>query len=260
MVKNYVVIPITKGFVTAVSAEDAERVKKHNWYAMLGRRGTVDAVVTNICGHIVRLTHFILGKPKRGFVVDHLNRVPLDNRRCNLRVCSAADNVANVTKSNRFGYIGVGLTTSNTGSLGAGRYRAAIKHKGRLNFIGHFHTPKEAARAYDDWVRKNISGYHRLNFPGANEKPPTPPVEVVSAQRKVHAVRIKKLVGVKRNKDGTWGYSIKYAGWHVTKGGYLTENGAARARDEFILIMHWPRALNFPTVESDVKRGKNRKR
>jgi hypothetical protein len=49
----------------------------------------------------------LLLKPPKDKVVDHINRNPLDNRRCNLRIVSIRQNTLNVIAKNSTGLIGV---------------------------------------------------------------------------------------------------------------------------------------------------------
>lgn len=46
-------------------------------------------------GELVFIHHLIMGKPLDGLVIDHINRDPLDNRRCNLRYATKAENAIN---------------------------------------------------------------------------------------------------------------------------------------------------------------------
>ncbi|MGA2914727.1 MAG: HNH endonuclease [Sedimentisphaerales bacterium] len=51
----------------------------------------------------------IILKAKKGQIVDHKNRNPLDNRKCNLRIVNHRQNMLNRILKNSTGFIGVGI-------------------------------------------------------------------------------------------------------------------------------------------------------
>ena len=87
--------------------------------------------------------------PDDGLVIDHINRVPSDNRIQNLRAVPQKLNAHNICKpkrQNTIGYLGV--------RLHKGRFTARIYDTtGRETQIGTFDTPEEASAAY--WMTKN---------------------------------------------------------------------------------------------------------
>lgn len=86
------------------------------------------------------LHHFVIGKPPRGFVVDHKNTNGLDDRECNLRQCTQTENMHNsrVRKNSRSGIKGISFSS---------RYQSwevKLKHNGKTVYLGR-HKDKEAA-------------------------------------------------------------------------------------------------------------------
>lgn len=92
-------------------------------------------------------------------VIDHINGNGLDNRRCNLRICTQAENVRN----NRGR---MGMTSQYKGvSKWEGQWIATITSHGKQVRIGQFATEHEAALAYDAAARELHGEYAHLNLP-----------------------------------------------------------------------------------------------
>lgn len=96
----------------------------------------------------VWLHRLILAAPK-GVTVDHINGDPLDNRRCNLRLCSTQQNSWNQK------------ARDGTSSLKGVHYdrrrkkwKTEIKMGGKRHHIGRFDSEIEAAQAYEQMSRK----------------------------------------------------------------------------------------------------------
>lgn len=156
-------VPLTRGMFALVDDGDAERVLAFKWCATrgVGWDGFY-AVRTDQKRRTVLLHRFVLHAPF-GSVVDHINHDGLDNRRTNLRLCTAAQNCWNRRYSliSNAGHRGVRL-------LKNGRFRAAITvNKARLS-LGCFASAEEAARAYDAAASEYFGEFARLNFPDAS--------------------------------------------------------------------------------------------
>lgn len=115
-------------------------------------------------GHIVRfenkkaiLMHREILKTPLKKVSDHINGIPNDNRRENLRICSQSENMMNmgIRKGKKI-CKGVYLHPN-------GRFKATITINGRSKHIGYFGSEEEAARAYDEKARFYFGEFSRLN-------------------------------------------------------------------------------------------------
>jgi len=76
-------------------------------------------------------------------VVDHINRDIFDNRKTNLRVCTARENTLNgkVPKNNTSGVIGVSFSKSKN------KWKAFINKDYKQLFLGYYETMTDAVRA-----------------------------------------------------------------------------------------------------------------
>lgn len=129
---------------SAVSEEDYESVKAYKWHLMAGKyaNGWVN-------GAKISMHHFILGKPSNGYVVDHIDSIPLNNTRSNLRFATKSQNNQNASKKKSNNYIGV---------------RSAGKkyHAKCLGIhLGSFDTEEEAGRVHDIYIFQK-EGRHSL--------------------------------------------------------------------------------------------------
>lgn len=81
--------------------------------------------------------------------VDHINGDPLDNRRCNLRVLSRAQNAQNLRAH-------PGISRYRGVSKMKKGWRALAKLNGHTHWIGYFKTEIEAARAVAAWRAEHM--------------------------------------------------------------------------------------------------------
>ncbi len=149
-------IPLGKGLFAMVDAADYDQVSKYHWCAIRPGGGNVYAVTTRN-GKTVYM-HRMLMRPRKGYVVDHIDGNGLNNRRCNLRVCTPAQNLVN--KAPRGG---------SSQFVGVYRYRdkwaAKVKHRGKDYYVGVFNDEVEAAKARDRKAYELHGEYAYLNFP-----------------------------------------------------------------------------------------------
>lgn len=154
-------IPLSNGQVTLVDDEDYPLVKPYTWYYNAAGTGYAMARVE---GRKVFLHRFLMGEPD--YAVDHINGNTLDNRRANLEPLD--HEMLNVRKPKRQGtssqYRGVSISRSRM-SEGRAMWRADIRYKGGLRFLGYFYEEIEAAIAYDEAAIELRGRDANLNFP-----------------------------------------------------------------------------------------------
>lgn len=141
-------IPLTNGGVTLIDDEDFEMVSKLKWYWMktpsVHKRYVASSSSINNKTRMISLHRMLMGFPK-GKLIDHKNGDTLDNRKCNLRVCSNAENSRNRRKitgcSSRFKGVHWDKKCK--------KWHAKIKRDGKTRSLGFFDDEEAAARAYN---------------------------------------------------------------------------------------------------------------
>lgn len=98
-------------------------------------------------GHLhVDLHHCVIGRPLKGFVVDHIDGDGLNNQRYNLRIVSHKENLRNSHK-HRTGHLFGAQRHPN------GRWQSQVRIGGKLVHVGMFATAEEASKAAIDYTK-----------------------------------------------------------------------------------------------------------
>ena len=89
-------------------------------------------------------------------LVDHINGVRDDNRWCNLREATYSENCKNIkkAKNNTLGFVGI-YKSGN-------RWIARAMHNKKMNYLGCYATPQEAALVYDNFCKKTHAEFYQL--------------------------------------------------------------------------------------------------
>ena len=109
-------ITLSRGLTAIVDDEDYDHVAQYKWYASVQRdKFYVRRSSPGNTNYKIYLHRYLMEPPK-GFVVDHINGDPLDNRKVNLRVVTVKENNDNQKKQreSESGYRGVYRQSRNT--------------------------------------------------------------------------------------------------------------------------------------------------
>ena len=155
-------IKLTQGKFALIDANDFELVSKYKWhYRKSGRTNGKNGYAQNIKKviesydkktrlykkNISLFMHNLILPTQKGFVIDHINRIGLDNRRENLRLVTFQQNMANFPKKIKTisKFRGVGFLKRKTGFNGK-QWQCATSVNGKTVYWGVFKTEKEAAQ------------------------------------------------------------------------------------------------------------------
>lgn len=150
-------IALTQGYVALVDDDMFDELNRMKW-CITKKGANIYAVTGN--DPATRMHRFIMNAPSN-VIVDHINGDGLDNRRCNLRLCTNAENGRNrrgVPSNNTSGYLGV------TWDARKSKWRAQIFVNGNGKTIGHFDDARDAARARDKVARELFGEFATLNI------------------------------------------------------------------------------------------------
>ena len=153
------------GYDVLVDTEDYDRLKGYNYFVnkpiakkhdrfyfirnfyVDGRR-TITSLHRDIMG-------CVMGDDR---IVDHISGNTLDNRRCNLRLCTNTENCRNsrINRSNTSGVKGVYWHKASN------KWMARINYNGSIIYLGTFADINDAATAYAEASKKYHGEFGRI--------------------------------------------------------------------------------------------------
>ena len=143
-------ITTKSGIQILADAEDAYKITSHSW--CISRTGYA---VANINYKTIKMHRLILGDPPAGYVTDHINGNPLDNRKSNLRFCTLKENARNckVGKNNKTGFTGVAKV--------GGKYKAQITVNRKSICLGTYEKLEDAVKARKEAEKEYFGEFAR---------------------------------------------------------------------------------------------------
>jgi len=160
-------IIFTTGQIAIVDDDDFNWLSRYSWRIVKGRNNYYAQTSfwdKNKKQNKNYSMHRLIMNNPDGLQVDHINHNGLDNRKENLRICTASQNSMNThkTKENKYGYKGVCFIGGKQNRTKP--YAAQLRYGKKRYYLGQFATPEEAARAYDQKAKEMFGGYACLNF------------------------------------------------------------------------------------------------
>lgn len=154
-------IKLSQGKVALVDDGDFELVSKYKWCAQKAKNENYYAKTNEPCMGKQKpiMMHRIIMNANKGDYVDHINHNGLDNRRCNLRICSQTENMRNkkLHSNNTSGYKGVYWGVKEK------KWVAQIKNDQKVIWLGSFKNIIDAASAYNQAAIKYHGEFAKLN-------------------------------------------------------------------------------------------------
>lgn len=143
-----------------IDSQDFHFVDKIRWSIGFNTHGKGLFVKRSNKGKTLLLHRLIMNVNDRDIHVDHINHNGLDNRRCNLRLCTHTQNMKN--KSSKINgtskYLGVCWHKVNK------KWTSNIRCSNKLLFLGYFTDEIEAAKAYDNAAKEVHGEFANFNF------------------------------------------------------------------------------------------------
>ena len=135
-----------------IDLDDVELVGKYKWYIDKGYAYNKQ----------IDFMHRLIMNYPEGMVIDHINHNKLDNRKCNLRICTSAENSRNRKKqkgSYSSKYKGVYYDKQKN------KWRVRVCVNNKPKHIGYYESEEEGVRAYDRACIKYHKEFCNTNFP-----------------------------------------------------------------------------------------------
>lgn len=149
--EEYRTIPLTKNQIALVDSVQHERFSEHPYYASWAKGSHSFYAARKTSKKLGKQKTILMHREVLGLskgdkrIVDHINGNTLDNRRCNLRIATAAQNAWHQKKSgrNKSGRRGISKGQTDGGFL------VRIMYEGKRKYLGEYRSFEEACAVRD---------------------------------------------------------------------------------------------------------------
>jgi hypothetical protein len=148
------IIWLTQGKYAIVDNEDWGALSSFFWYFNGGY------AATNSMGDKIYMQKFLMNTPK-SMDTDHIDRNKLNNRRCNLRICTRSQNLGN-----RPSYVGSSIFKGVSWNSQAKKWKVYIMKNKKSFYLGRFSDELEAAKVYNKAAVELYGEFAHLNEVG----------------------------------------------------------------------------------------------
>lgn len=155
-------IPLTQGKFAIVDDSDYEYLNQFKWCAhRIGNTFYADRMGERDGKNYTELMHrVILNITDSNVHCDHINHNGLDNRRCNIRICTRSQNGMNRKRYANSSSIYKGVTYRKD----MGKWTARIRLNNKNKSLGIFNNEYDAAKRYDLAAIEYYGEFANLNF------------------------------------------------------------------------------------------------
>jgi|WetSurMetagenome_2_1015567.scaffolds.fasta_scaffold55921_5 hypothetical protein len=140
-----------------IDSEDWDKIKNYHW--CIRRNKNLIYVLTRTKINKFILQRLILNLTNMNFVIDHINHNGLDNRKCNLRICTQSENSKNqkLKKNNTSGFKGVYWDNLRQ------KWHCQIMINRKCIYLGLFVNKIDAALTYNNKAKELFGEFACLN-------------------------------------------------------------------------------------------------
>lgn len=159
VVDAYVELTLKCGHVCLIDKEDLKVVSQYHWHVDDAGYARTNIWRDGRKQSAPRMHRLVLGDVDAKLHIDHINGNKLDNRKSNLRICTASENARNRGKqrNNTSGYKGVCYDKVRR------KWKAEIKANGVRHYLGRFDTVEDAHQAYVDAAKELHGSFANMN-------------------------------------------------------------------------------------------------